>query len=234
MMSMVDDVRIDCCRSRRRVMVWTFAALLVFQLGHANATHYRIDPKETASSFEVWMLGVIPIRGQFKHTTGSLIFDAASHAGNIEVLIDTTSIEADFGRAEASVRGADFFNVDKYPHMGFKSSRFVFDGNRLRAVEGILTLIGTTQPVTLAVGHTTCGRTGAKEQPVCRAEASLTVKRSAFGMKAWTRTIGDDVTIRIAIVAFADAEDVNVLKSEKRDGTFPSAVREAIVTPKSP
>ena len=53
-------------------------------------------------------------------------------------------------------------------------------------------------------------------------------------MKAWTRTIGNDVTIRIAIVAFADAEDVNVLKSEKRDGTFPSAVREAIVMPKSP
>ena len=234
MMSMVDDVRIDCSHSRRRAMVWAFVALLMFQLGHANATHYRIDPKKTASRFEVWMLGFIPIRGQFKHTTGSLIFDAASQAGNIDVLIDTTSIEADFGRAEATARGADFFNVDKYPRMGFKSSRFVFDGNRLRAVEGSLTLIGTTQPVTLAVGHTTCGRTGAKEQPVCRAEASLTVKRSAFGMNAWTRTIGDHVTIRIAIVAFADVDDAKVLKSEMRNGAFPSAGSEAIITPKSP
>ena len=73
--------------------------LLAIALNNATATHYQIDLKETRSSFEVWMLGFIPVRGQFKHTTGTLIYDAASQAGNIEVLIDTTSIEANSGRA---------------------------------------------------------------------------------------------------------------------------------------
>ena len=178
------------------------------------------------------MLGFIPVRGQFKHTTGTLIYDAASQAGNIEVLIDTTSIEANSGRAEAAARGADFFNIDKYPRMDFKSSRFVFEGGRLHAVEGVLTLTGTTQPVTLTVSQAACSQATASEASVCRAEASVTVKRSAFGMKAWSRTVGDDVTIRLAIVAFGASEDMK-LRSDKANANAAGA-DDTITTPKPP
>ena len=68
--------------------------LLALQVGVANADSYRIDPRETTASFQVWMLGFIPIRGQFRQTTGMMEFDTASQAGNIEVLIDTSSVTA--------------------------------------------------------------------------------------------------------------------------------------------
>lgn len=154
------------------------------------------------------MLGFIPVRGHFRHTTGMLSLDAASQTGSIEVTVDTASLAANSARAEAAARGPNFFDVEKYPRMDFKSSRFVFDRNRLHAIEGTLTLTGAARPVTLLVNHATCKAAFQQEPPVCRAEAVLKLKRSAFGMKAWSHSIGDDVTIRIALVAFAEAEVV--------------------------
>ena len=183
-------------------------ALLVLQSGDSGATSYRLDPKETTSSFEVWLLGIIPVRGHFKRTTGDLRFDPASKAGNIEVLIDTTTVVANSPRTSATARGENFFNVEKYPRIEFKSSRFVFQGERLHLIEGMLTLTGNTQPVTLAIQHALCKPASAPAPAVCHAEATLTVKRSAFGMKSWSHSVGDDVTINIAMVAFAEADEI--------------------------
>ncbi len=194
----------------RNALCGTMFALLAFQSGGVGATNYRLDPKETTSSFEVRLLGIIPVRGHFKHTTGGMRFDPASKVGNIEVLIDTTTVEANSARASAAARGPDFFNVEKYPRIEFKSSRFVFEGARLHLIEGMLTLTGNTQPVTLAIHHAVCKPSPASTAAapaVCRAEATLAVKRSAFGMKSWSHSVGDDVTINIAMVAFAEADD---------------------------
>lgn len=214
---------------QRALWCWTLLASLALQPGAANAVDYRIDPKETSSSFEVWMLGFIPIRGKFRHTTGAMTFDAANQGGSIEVLIDTTSVEANSARVQAVARGPGFFDVEKYPRMDFKSSRFVFEGTRLHSIEGMLNLTGTTQPVTLAVNHATCRGGVARVPPVCRAEAVLTVKRSAFGMKAWSHSLGDDVTIRIAIVAFAEAG-----AAKAPNGEPPASPADAIDAPKQP
>ncbi|MCY7387992.1 MAG: YceI family protein [Burkholderiales bacterium] len=199
----------EAVRGAQAILLVTILSVLPMQSGFANATSYRLDPKETMSSFELWVFGLIPVRGHFKRTTGTMSFDAASKVGNIEVLIDTTSVEASSARAEAAARGADFFDVEKYPRMEFKSSRFVFEDGRLHSVEGVLTLKAKTQPVTLIVQNANCKVATAMDAASCRAEATLSVKRSDFGMKAWSHSIGDHVTIRIAIVAVADAGETN-------------------------
>ncbi len=191
----------------RTLFRWTSVVLLVLQLGTANAIDYRIDPQETIAGFEVWMLGVVPIRGHFMHTTGAMRFDPASQVGQIEVLIDTTSVETNSARATAATRGPGFFNIERYPRMEFKSSRFVFEAHRLRSIEGLLTLTGITQPVTLAINHATCKAAIARERSVCRADAVVTIKRSTFGMKAWPHSVSDNVTIRISLVAFAESDE---------------------------
>lgn len=182
----------------------TIATWLALSLAAVHAANYRIEPTETTASFEVWLIAFIPIRGHFKRTGGALRFDPIARSGYIEVAIDTTTLEANSPRAQATARGRGFFNVEKYPRVEFKSSRFIFEGDRLRAIEGMLTLTGTTQPVTLVVDQAACKPTVGGEPSVCRADASFTVKRSAFGMKSWANSVGDEVTIRIDIVAFAD------------------------------
>lgn len=176
-------------------------AILVATGLASHAATYRIEPAETTARFEVHFLGVFPIRGDFRRTTGTLYYDPATRQGNIEVAIDATTLESSTRKAEANARGADFFNVEKFASIDFKSSRFVFEDEKLRAVEGALTLVGMTKPVVLVVNDSKCEPAKERELAYCRADATLTVKRSDFGMKAWSHTVGDEVVIRIAIMA---------------------------------
>jgi polyisoprenoid-binding protein YceI len=192
-------------------MLSAFFALSALHTRAADAATYRIDPKSTSASFEVWMLGFIPIRGHFNYTSGTLGFDPANRNGQISVRIETGGLETNSMRARSAARGPQFFDVERYPRIDFKSSRFVFDGDRLRSIEGLLTLTGTTQPVTLDVTESTCTVASESEPPRCHATAALTVMRSKFGMRAWSRSLADEVTIRIAIVAFAEAADAAAL-----------------------
>lgn len=166
-----------------------------------SATVYTIDARETTANFDVRFLGLIPIHGKFQRTTGTLVFDRATRQGSIEVSIDTTTLVASTARAQASARGTEFFDVEKFPSIEFKSSRFVFDESRLTFVEGSLTLVGVTQPVVLTVTDSHCDAANEGEPARCRAAAELVVKRSSFGMKAWSHTVGEEVTIRINIRA---------------------------------
>ena len=202
-MLLPEVLRARCPLQMRALSSLAFISLIIITLhpGAAKAANYRIDPKETTAGFEVWMLGLIPVRGNFRHTTGALNFDLANQSGNIEVLIDTSSLEVNSARAAAATRGAEFFNVEKYPRMDFRSSRFIFQDSHLHAIEGMLTLRGSMQPVTLAISRASC------KPAVCRADATLIVKRSKFGMKAWSNSVGDDVTIRIALVAYVEIEE---------------------------
>ena len=166
-----------------------------------RATVYTIDARETTANFDVRFLGLFPIQGKFQRTTGTLVFDRATRQGSIEVSIDTTTLVASTARAQASARGTEFFDVEKYPSIEFKSSRFIFDESRLMFVEGSLTLVGVTQPVVLTVTDSHCDAADEIEPARCRAAAELVVKRSNFGMKAWSNTVGEEVTIRINIGA---------------------------------
>ena len=175
--------------------------LLASVFANAHGAVYIIDPRETTANFGVNFLGFFPIHGEFQRTTGTLNYDRATRQGNIEVVIDTTTLVASTTHAQESARGMGFFEVDKYPSIEFKSSRFVFDQNRLAFIEGNLTMVGNTRPVILNVSDSSCDSATGTEPARCHATADVVVKRSTFGMKAWARTVGEDVTIRIAIMA---------------------------------
>ena len=198
----------------------------------ADATQYRIDPVATTAEFEVHLLGLFPIRGDFKRTTGMLFYDPQSKQGSIDVLIDSNTVDASTAHARTSVRGPDFFNVEKYPSIEFRSSRFVFDSDKLKIIEGMLTLTGTSQPVSLDIMGSRCEAASPMEVAVCRADAKLVVQRSAFGMNAWSQMLSDTVTIRVGIVA----RDAGVLlregRSTAREST--STTRDAAIVTREP
>jgi len=194
-------------RSRRwRALPFMAALMAAMALRSAGAATYTIDPADTTANFDVRFLGLFPMRGKFLRTTGTLVYDRAARQGSIEVFIDATTLEADPASAQALARGADFFGVEKFPSIDFRSSRFVFDESRLKFIEGSLTLVGNTQPVVLTVTDSRCERAQEKEPASCHAAAELVITRSAFGMNAWAHTVGEEVTIRIAITGRQSSE----------------------------
>ncbi|HEX6793515.1 MAG TPA: YceI family protein [Casimicrobiaceae bacterium] len=147
------------------------------------AETYTLDPVHSQVSFETEHLGLSHQVGTFVKSTAKATIDRAAKTGSVDVTIDPASVRThDSTRLDAIVKGEKFFNVEKYPTITFKSSDFKFDGDRLVAVNGELTLLGVTKPVTLSVDHFRCGANPFNKKPMCGGDASATIKRSEWGM----------------------------------------------------
>lgn len=165
---------------------------------------YQLDPDETHSRFEVKFMGFITVRGKFNRTTGTLVRDPQLQRSSIHAIIDTTTLHAQVANAGTTnriLRGPEFFQVDKFPAIEFKSSLFVYEGERLLRIEGVLTLLGVTRPVALLVAASRCVPADAERKARCEADAAVTVKRSEFGMLGWSESVGDEVKIIVDLVA---------------------------------
>jgi len=147
------------------------------------ADTYTLDPVHSEVSFETEHLGFSHQVGSFIKSTAKATIDRTAKTGSVDVTIDPASVRThDSTRLDAIVKGEKFFNVGKYPTITFKSSDFKFDGDRLVAVNGELTLLGVTKPVTLSVDHFRCGANPYNKKPMCGGDASATIKRSEWGM----------------------------------------------------
>lgn len=200
---------------------------------HAQpAPLYELDPVETHARFEAKFLGVITVRGKFNRTTGRLFHDplrtdAESRANDsIEAEIDAATLDAHVANPHTTneiLRGPDFFNVEKFPTIAFKSSRFNWHDDKLKSIDGRLTLLGVTKPVTLTVEKSGCTPAGNGKRARCVADAFVRVKRAEFGMKAWSKSVGNDVKIIVELVAVAalTVERTDAPKSEEPKSEIP-------------
>jgi polyisoprenoid-binding protein YceI len=182
------------------------AATLAVTAGGAVAEDtYTIDPVHSQPIFEVQHMGFSLQRGSFTKLSGKVTLDRAAKKGSVDVTIDTTSIRTIDPRLDTHVKSEDFFNVAKYPTMTFKSTAFTFDGDRVVGMNGELTLLGVTKPVTLKVVNDVCGEHPFNKKPMCGAEATTTIKRSEWGMKYGTpKAVSDEVRITLPIEAYKD------------------------------
>jgi polyisoprenoid-binding protein YceI len=164
---------------------------------------YNIDPVHSQPIFEVQHMGYSLQRGSFTKMTGKITLDRAAKTGSIDVTIDAASIRTIDPRLDAHVKTDQFFNVEKYPSITFKSDKLIFDGDKVVGAEGSLTLLGITKPVTLKVVNEVCGEHPINKRPMCGAEGTATIKRSDWGMTyGLPRAVGDDVRLILPIEAY--------------------------------
>lgn len=123
---------------------------------------------------------------------------------DIDVSIDTASVDTNHERRDADLRGKDHFEVETYPTLTFRSTKIERDGDRLR-MTGDLTMRGVTKPVVLEGQFT--GTAQERERTRAGFEASTMINRKDFGL-VWNRAveaggwlIGDEVKIEISIAA---------------------------------
>ena len=166
---------------------------------------YVIDPVHSELSFRVRHL-IGRVAGTFNNWGGTLVFDPTDlSGGQVEVTVQTASINTLNADRDAHLRTPDFFAVEDFPTMTFRSDRVEVIGTQVK-VHGDLTLRGVTRPVVLEGVYL-----GRLEQDPWGAErvaflASTTIDRQDFGVSfnqaLETMTmIGDEVEIEIAIEA---------------------------------
>jgi polyisoprenoid-binding protein YceI len=115
----------------------------------ATTSEWEIDTAHTSAQFSVKHLMVSTVRGHFRKVTGAVIFDEADLTrSSVQVEIDASSLETGEPKRDGHLRSADFFDVEKFPKLTFRSTRIERAGNEF-SVTGDLTLHGVTRPVTL-------------------------------------------------------------------------------------
>jgi polyisoprenoid-binding protein YceI len=197
----------------KKLVVGFFAAVLPLAAA-AQTESYTIDPYHTVPYFEVDHLGFATMRGRFDRATGKLTIDHAAKTGSIDITIPTATVntgDTDRGSRprtrDEHLKNADFFNVSEFPTMTYKSTKVVFKGDSPATVEGNLTLLGVTKPMTLTVERWKCGpdiRTQGKRYQ-CGGNATGAFKRSEFGMKyGLPAAIGDEVKLWMSFYGFKD------------------------------
>ena len=177
------------------------ATLLAASATSAIAATYNIDPTHTYPSFEADHMGLSVWRGKFDKTSGTVTMDRAAKTGALDVTIDAGSIDFGFDKMNTHAKGADMFNVEKFPAVSYESKAFKFDGDKLVGVEGELTLLGVTKPVALKVDKFNCIMHPRYKREVCGANATAEFKRTDFGLNYATPAFAPEVKLAIQIEA---------------------------------
>jgi polyisoprenoid-binding protein YceI len=112
------------------------------------AGSWEIDPVHTDVSFTVRHMMVSKVRGKFHGVTGTIVLTDNPLESSVSADIDLSTIDTGNEQRDAHIKSADFFEVETYPTMSFRSTKVVPDGDDFR-VDGELTLHGVTKPVTL-------------------------------------------------------------------------------------
>jgi polyisoprenoid-binding protein YceI len=167
-------------------------------------TTWAIDPAHSVAEFKVKHMMISNVKGQFSGLSGTL----DRHEGDVtkskvEVTIDAASVNTRDAQRDAHLKSADFFEVEKFPILLFKSTRVVPKNQDELAVEGELTIHGVTHTVRFAVE----GPTPPAKDPWGNARigvsATTKINRKDYGL-IWNTAletggilVGEEVTITL-------------------------------------
>lgn len=170
---------------------------------------WQFDPVHSSVNFSVRHMVISKVRGRFTQWTGTLDFDEARpQAAQLEVRIQTASVDTHEAQRDEHLRSADFFHAEKHPEMIYRSTSVaVRDKNHL-LLHGDLTLHGMTRPVDLEVEYA-----GQGKDPWGGQRAGFTatgsINRKDFGL-TYNQTletggvlVGETIEIALEIEAIA-------------------------------
>jgi polyisoprenoid-binding protein YceI len=162
---------------------------------------WNLDPAHSVVEFKVKHMMISNVKGTFGKASGVLNYDETDPAGaSIEATVDVTSVSTGDAQRDGHLKSVDFFDVEKFPVMTFKSFKVVPEDE---IVEGELTIKGVTKTVEFdASGPTEPGKDPWGNTRI-GVEATAKISRKDFGL-TWNATlesggflVGDEVTITI-------------------------------------
>jgi len=190
--------------NRRMFTVGLSAALLLTGVSaFAQSSSWTIDTNHSQVNFQIRHAGVSTVRGSISGVAGTVVWDEKDPSkSSVEATMNTTTVSTNNEKRDAHLKSPDFFNVEKFPTMTFKSTSVSGASGKLQVI-GDLTLAGVTKSVTLDVDGPTAPVKGMGGKMVTGFSATGTLKRSDFnfGTKFGEPMLGDDVKFTIDVEA---------------------------------
>jgi polyisoprenoid-binding protein YceI len=188
--------------AQRMGMVFAIAVLASLS-ALAQTSNWNIDPAHSTAQFTVRHLGISNVTGNFTKVTGSVVLNDKDVAqSQVAASIDVNSVDTRVEARDKDLKSANFFDIEKYPTIEFKSKRIVSGGGKLQLI-GDLTIHGTTHEVALDVDGPTPEMTDPWGNSRRGISAATAINRKDFNLvynnllKTGEAVVGDNVKIQI-------------------------------------
>jgi polyisoprenoid-binding protein YceI len=169
-------------------------------------TTWNIDSVHSNAQFKVKHLMISNVKGEFASVTGKLELNGEDITkSKVEASIDATTINTRDAQRDAHLKSADFFDVEKFPELAFKSTRISKRGTDELAVEGDLSIHGVTRSVVFDVEGPSAPMKDPWGNVRIGLSATTRINRKDFGL-AWNAAletgglmVGEEVTITLDV-----------------------------------
>jgi len=191
---------------KRTVLFGSLAALAFAAVTYAATETFQFDKAHSLVGFRIRHF-VSKVEGRFKDYEGAIQIDRQNPANSrVDLTIQAASIDTGNENRDKDLRSANFFDVDKFPTITFKSTKVAAKGNDTYEVTGDFTMHGVTKPIVVTVRHGGFAKAGKVEKAGFEI-VGLKIDRKDYGI-TWNRAVdqggvmlGEDVEINVQVEA---------------------------------
>ncbi|HEU4833666.1 MAG TPA: YceI family protein [Pyrinomonadaceae bacterium] len=193
---------------KRIALLVLLTAITVFAQDGATTKPYPIDNNHSTVGFSVPILGGLSqVKGKFTDFAITLNNDEKDITkSSVSVVIKATSVDTGIEGRDRHLRNADFFDVEKFPEITFKSERIEKKGKQFIA-HGPLTMHGVTKQIALPFSITGTFKNPTTNKISMGYSARMVLNRRDFGINYSRQDnptfVGDNITVEIELVTRA-------------------------------
>lgn len=179
-----------------------FAFAISSKTVFAEENKYTIEPNHTSVVWFANHFGFSTVSGKFSEIEGVITFDEKAPASSaVDVTIKMSGLYAGLKNFEEHLKSDDFFNVKKFATAKFVSKKVTVTGKNTAKIEGDLTLVGVTKPVTLKAKFNKAGINPINQKQTVGFSATAVITRSEFGIDYAVPSISDQIELKIEVEA---------------------------------
>jgi polyisoprenoid-binding protein YceI len=178
-------------------------AILASASALAQTSTWNIDPAHSTAQFTVRHLAISNVTGSFTKVSGTVVLnDKDITQSQVSASIDVSSVDTRVEARDKDLKSPNFFDVEKYPTIEFKSKKIVSNSGKLQVI-GDLTIHGTTREVALDVDGPTPELTDPWGNSRRGISATTSINRKDFNLTynkmlgTGEAVVGDNVKIQI-------------------------------------
>ena len=185
--------------SKPVILIFAFGLLGIIPFQAIAADTYQVDSVHSYILFRIKHFDVGYSYGRFNEPAGSFRYDETTPSNNsIELQVNAKDVDTNVAKRDNHLRSPDFFNVENYPLISFKSNSVKKLNDNSFEITGNMNLLGKSRPMTLRVRQT-----GAGKDPFGNFrrgfQANFTIKRSDFGMDFMMGALSDEVDLTVSV-----------------------------------
>lgn len=166
---------------------------------------YNFDKAHSSIGFRVRHMGLVDVPGYFRDFTGTINYDGKDVAkSSVQFTAKMESVDTGVAPRDKHLRTADFFEVEKYPEMTFKSTKVEKKGKNWM-VTGDLTMKGVTKQISMPI--TVAGFAQDQRGTKMGVMAETTINRRDFGVNYGSNlpsgvpVLSDDIKVVLNVEA---------------------------------